>query len=102
MHQFFKFILFWNNTLHVLDGLSVHRQVFKVVHTATGICQTDTDTCLYGPMNVKPDPSSLYRSCWVVYVIQWLTVLTQLRVFLQDFFLRIQRDPVSQERSVWD
>ena len=27
MHQFLKFILFWNNTLHVSDGLSV-----KLVH----------------------------------------------------------------------
>jgi len=40
MHQFLKFILFWNNTLHVLDGLSVHHQEFKTVHTATGICKT--------------------------------------------------------------
>ena len=41
MHQFLKFILFWNNTLHVSDGLSIHHQEFKTVHTATGICQTD-------------------------------------------------------------
>jgi len=40
MHQFLKFILFWNNTLHVSDGLSVHYQEFKTVHTAAGICQT--------------------------------------------------------------
>ena len=32
MHQFLKFILFWNNTLHVSDGLSIHRQEFKTVH----------------------------------------------------------------------
>ena len=25
-------------TLHVSDGLSVHHKVFKIVHTATGIC----------------------------------------------------------------
>jgi len=46
MHRFIKFILFWNITLHVSDGLSVHHQEFKTVHTATGICQTDTATCL--------------------------------------------------------
>jgi len=46
MHQFLKFILFWNNILHVSDGLSVHHQEFKTVHTATGTCQTDTATCL--------------------------------------------------------
>ena len=46
MHQFIKFILFWNDTVHVSDGLSVHHQEFKTVHTATGICQTDTAVCL--------------------------------------------------------
>jgi len=35
MHQCIKFILFRNDTLHVLDGLSVRRQEFKTVHTAT-------------------------------------------------------------------
>jgi len=42
MHQCVKFILFWNDTLHVSDGLSVHHHVFKTVYTATGICQADT------------------------------------------------------------
>jgi len=42
MHQCIKLILFWNDTLHVSDGPSVHHQEFKTVHTATGICQTDT------------------------------------------------------------
>jgi len=46
MHQCIKFILFWNDTLHVLDGLSIHHQEFKTVHTATCICQTDTAVCL--------------------------------------------------------
>jgi len=42
MHQCIKFILFWNDALHVSDGLSVQYQEFKTVHTATGICQTYT------------------------------------------------------------
>jgi hypothetical protein len=46
MHHRIKFILFWNDTLHVSDGLSVHHQELKTVHTATGICQTDTAVCL--------------------------------------------------------
>jgi hypothetical protein len=46
MHQCIKYILFWNDTLHVSDGLSVHNQEFETVHTATGICQTDTALCL--------------------------------------------------------
>ena len=41
MHQCIKFVLFCNDTLHVSDGLSVHHQEFKTVHTATGLCQTD-------------------------------------------------------------
>jgi hypothetical protein len=35
IHRCIKFILFWNDTLHVSDGLSVHHQQFKTVHTAT-------------------------------------------------------------------
>jgi len=46
MHECIKFIVFWNDTLHVSDGLSVHHQEFKTVHTATGICQTDTAVSL--------------------------------------------------------
>ena len=33
MHQCLKFILFWNDTLHVSDGLSVHHQEFKTLRT---------------------------------------------------------------------
>jgi len=33
MHQFLKFILFWNNTLHVSDGLSFHDQEFKTTYS---------------------------------------------------------------------
>ena len=46
MHQCIKFILFWNDTLHDSEGLFVHHQAFKTVHTATDICQTDTAVCL--------------------------------------------------------
>ena len=35
LHQCIKFILFWNDTVHVSDGLSAHHQEFKTVHTAT-------------------------------------------------------------------
>ena len=38
--------LFWNDNLHVSDGLSVHHQELKTVHTATGKRQTDTAVCL--------------------------------------------------------
>ena len=44
MHPYIKFILFWNDTLHVSDGVSVH-QDFKILHTATGICQTPFALC---------------------------------------------------------
>ena len=37
---------FCNDTLHVSGGLSIYHQEFKTVHTATGICQTDTAVCL--------------------------------------------------------
>jgi len=46
MHQCIIFVLFWNDTVRVSDGLSVHHQQFSTVHTATGICQTGTAACL--------------------------------------------------------
>jgi hypothetical protein len=44
--NFSNLFYFWDNTLHVSDGLSVHHQEFKSVHTATVICQTGTAVCL--------------------------------------------------------
>jgi len=43
MYQIY-YILEWYYTC--LGGLSVHLQEFKTVHTATGICQTNTAVCL--------------------------------------------------------
>ena len=42
MHNISNLFCFGNNTLHVSDGLSVHNQVSKTVHTASGICHTGT------------------------------------------------------------
>jgi hypothetical protein len=38
-------LFYFGMTLHVSDGLSAHHLEFKTVHTATGICQTDTAVC---------------------------------------------------------
>ena len=38
MHQCIKFILFWNDALHVSGALFVHHQQFKTVHTAIRYC----------------------------------------------------------------
>jgi len=38
MHQCMKFTLFWNDTLHVSESLSVFRQEFETAHTATRYC----------------------------------------------------------------
>ena len=45
MHQCIKFILFWNGTLHVSDGLSVHHQELQDC-TSTYSNQPDTAVCL--------------------------------------------------------
>ena len=42
MHQFLKFILFWNNTLHVSEGLSFYHLASV---QATNLC--DIDLLLY-------------------------------------------------------
>jgi len=41
MHSFTNLFIL-SNTLHVSDGLPIHDQELKTVHTATGICQTAT------------------------------------------------------------
>jgi hypothetical protein len=46
MHQFLEFILFSSSTLHISDALFVHHHESKTVHTASGICQTDSADCL--------------------------------------------------------
>ena len=40
MHNISNLFYFGSNTVHVLDGLSVHHQESKTVHTASGICHT--------------------------------------------------------------
>ena len=65
MHQYIKFILFRNDTLHVSDGLSVHHQEFKMLHTATGICKTDTSVCL-----LVGTPTISFSACqWVLLLL---------------------------------
>jgi hypothetical protein len=49
--NFSNLFYFWDNTVHVSDGLSVRHQEFKTVHTATGVCQTDTAVCLLASSN---------------------------------------------------
>jgi len=66
MHQRIKFILFWNDTLHVSDGLSVHQMEFKTVHTANGICQTDIAGC---PLASRQQ--YLFDKCQLLYVQSW-------------------------------
>jgi len=55
MHQCLKSILFWNHTLQVSDGLSVHHQELTTVHTATGICKTDIVVCLLAGTSQQTD-----------------------------------------------
>jgi len=66
MHQFFRFILFCGSTLHVSDGLSVHRQGSKTVHTASGICQTDSADCL-----LASSQQNLFDMYLMLYVQSW-------------------------------
>jgi hypothetical protein len=42
----FSNIVFCSITLHVLDGLFVHHQESIRLHTASGVCQTDSADCL--------------------------------------------------------
>ena len=61
MHNISNLFYFGNNTLHVSDGLSVHHQESKTVHTASGICQT-------GAVAACKQPQNLYGICLMLYV----------------------------------
>ena len=71
MHKCIKFILFWNDNLHVSDGLSVHHQEFKTVHTETKqilLSASDSSICLVavctGDNQLENFVSSVFLS-WV-------------------------------------
>jgi len=40
MHQCIKLISFWNDTLHVSDGVSVHRLEYEMLHLIPASKQT--------------------------------------------------------------
>ena len=75
MHQCIKLILFWGDNLHVSDGLSVRHQEFKTVHTATGICQTNTAACLQKQILLSACSASrqqyLFDICLLLYIQSW-------------------------------
>jgi len=52
----------WSDILRVSDRLSAHHQEPKAVHTATGICQTDTADC---------SRQYLFDICLLLYVQPW-------------------------------
>jgi len=56
-------LFFWSNILHVSDGLSVHHQEFKTVHTATGI-KSNRHCYLLTSKQIAV-------SLWLLYVQSW-------------------------------
>ena len=60
-----------NTTLHVSDGISVHHQEFKTVHTAIGIYQTDTATCLLVGMRWKNQYRNIKGKLYTIHMAIW-------------------------------
>jgi len=67
MHQCIKFILFWNDTLHVSDGISVHHQEFKTVHLSNRYCRL-----LATRWNSVPSHICLTNACCCMYSLELL------------------------------
>ena len=65
MHQCVDFILFWNDTLHVSEGISAYHLEFKNVHTAASICQMDTAVRLLAGISASKQKAI---SVWLLYV----------------------------------
>jgi hypothetical protein len=66
MHNFSSLL---NITLHVADGLSVHHQEFKNVHTATGIRHTEI-----------PEIDKITVGCVVICKTKWVKLLVCMYV----------------------
>ena len=64
--------VFWNDTLLISDGLSIHHQEFKTVHRATDICQTDTVVCLQAGRSI-----SLTNACCCMYSLELLMMASR-------------------------
>ena len=75
------------NTLYVSDGLSVRHQELKTVHTATGICQTDTAVCLLaGTRRNCSSISFYYRNSFIIVFLFCMFVFYYVcSVFLYCF-----------------
>jgi len=76
----YQIILFWNDTLRVSGGLSVYHREFKTVHTATGICQTDTAVCLLASRQ-----QYLFDIFLLLYVQFELLMMDDVSVHHQEF-----------------
>jgi len=77
MHQCIKFILFWNNTLHVSDGLSIHHQqlqdsTYSKRHLPLAVCtvlnswwwtERPPETCRVSFQN------KIYLIHWCIYLV---------------------------------
>jgi len=57
-----------NITLHVSEGLSVHHQEFKAVHTASGICHTGSGSI---SCSLAKQSTKLYDIYLMLYVQPW-------------------------------
>ena len=79
--------LFWNDTLHVSDGLSVHHQQFKTLHTATDICQPDTAVRL-------ADSSICFVAVCTVFNSWWRMERPSETCSVSDVWLNVHRNSV--------
>ena len=77
MHRRIKLISFWNDTLHVSDGLFVHQQEFKTVHTAvkqillsqTAVSVWQMPVAVCTVFNLRQQ--YLFDKCLLLYVQSW-------------------------------
>ena len=88
MHQCIKVILFWNDTLHVSDGLSVHHKEFKTVPTARMKCMYFSNTTLF-------DGRDIYR----IYYVKINYMFRPLAMTI--FRLRLKNLVSSYTRLMW-
>ena len=118
LHPLISQTYFWNKTLHVSDGSSVHHQEFSTVHTAVGIfhtglliaCEQDQDgvpswSCSQAVWHIPllcvqwKTPDDGQRNC-PKHVEFYSKNKFEKLLHLFDFIIRIYHDARSPERQI--
>ena len=109
MHQFIKFILFWNDTLHVLDGLSVHPSSSRLyIQQQAYVTKILLSACYQVPASKTERLSETCRVSFqnkikfdtLVHVVGFTTEISIIIFISFHFFIEIHRSLLVHDQDI--